>query len=204
MQTFHDIPVIFMKKITLKILPFILILFAASLACQAPLKAGTRTPEITATLTPEVIQTTEAATPELTATATGLSGQIGSTTITITEAQLNTYMQEQLATQPDVPFKNPKVFLKENEILVTGDVTMGPITSQANIILQPYVDQDKLKIKILSAKLGAFPFPDSVLKNLDQMINQNLDQLVSQNNVNLQVQNVTVTNGLMTVIGALK
>jgi uncharacterized protein YpmS len=127
--------------------------------------------------------------------------QSGTITLTITENQLTAFIIQQLQSQTDVPFKDPQVLLRNNQIEVSGTVTSSILTAPGSMVLVPVVDQGNLKINVQSAKIGSIPIPQSTLDSLSNTINQNINSLISVNGTPLDIQSLQVADGQMTITG---
>jgi uncharacterized protein YpmS len=186
-----------MTKMLVRLLPLALLLAAASLACQAPLKAiPTPTPTLIPASTEDALQFEQRVTE-----AVKQLEDTGTITLTITESQLTAFIIQQLQSQNDVPFKDPQVLLRNNQIEVSGTVTSGIINAPGSMVLVPVVDQGNLKINVQSAKIGSVPVPQGTLDNLSTLINQNIDSLISVNGTPLEIQSLQVSDGQMTITG---
>jgi uncharacterized protein YpmS len=180
---------------------FFLILVLFSLACQMPIRAAQQEQEQT-----PIPVATEAAgqLEDQMATAAAELEQTGQVTVTISEAQLTAFVAEQLSANGGDVLTDPQVKLRNGKIEVTGKASVGFLTADAIVILQPYAEQGKLRLSIEEAKFGAVPIPDATLDTLTNTLNQNLDNFTTVNGREFWLETVTVEDGFMTLSGNLE
>lgn len=182
-----------------KILLLIMLLAFTAMACQAPLR-------IAATSEPERIVISGEASAEveqILATAVAELQQTGSVTLSLTEVHLTSYLAEKLAAQPDNPLQNPQIFLRNGVIELTGETSIGDLTANTSLILEPYADQGDFRVSIQEANFGSIPIPEGALNTLADTINQNLGALVTVNGQKFNLQSVVITDGVITLSGNL-
>ena len=178
---------------------FFLLLVMFSLACQMPIRAAQQDQ------TPIPV-TTEAAgqVEEQLATAAVELEQTGQVTVSFSEAQLTSFFAQQLPTSGDVVLTDPQVKLRDGKIEVTGKASIGSLSTDALVILQPYIDQGNLRFSIEEGKLGGLPMPDVTLNFLADTINQNMDYFTTLNGRKFWLEEITIADGTMTLTGRLE
>lgn len=177
---------------------FLLVLVISSIACGLP------TQSIPPTSTPAPIDPAQADSLEdqlATAAADLVAGNL--VTLTVTEAQLAAYIDRQLSQEQETPISNPQVRLTDGKIEITGQVSLDQLTAQALLVFEAFVSNGHLQVRVLDAKLGALPVPDRFLSQINETMNKNMDQMTSVDNRRIEVQSVSISDGVMTIIGQM-
>jgi uncharacterized protein YpmS len=183
-----------MKRISF----FLLVLVLSSLACGLP------TSSIAPTITPAPVDPAQADALEdqlATAVADLVAGN--PVTITITEAQLAAYIDRRISDEPDAPISQPQVTLRDGKIEVTGQVTLDKLTAQANLVFEVFVENGRLQVRLIDAKLGALPIPERILNQINDTMNNNMEQMTTVENRRIEVQSVSIADGVMTIVGQM-
>jgi hypothetical protein len=129
----------------------------------------------------------------------------GQIALELTDAQLTEYLKEQLKSQADPILQDPRVVLKDGEIEIYGYAQRGVFSGNVLVIGTVTVDdKGQPKLKITSANIGAVPIPSPLLdifsNTLDEMLVTKLGSLSN----NFLLEDIQITDGLMTVKGQLK
>ncbi len=176
----------------------ILVLVLSSIACGLPTRDLPPTP----TAIPVDPAQAQALEDQLATAAAELdAGNI--VTLTFTDSQLTSYFAAQLGQQSDVTIANPQVRLTNGNIELSGDLTIEKLSAQATLIFEAYVNQGRLQIQLLDAKLGALPVPDRFLNEINNAMNANMDDMTSVDGRRLDIQSVTIGEGVMTIVGQM-
>ena len=177
------------------ILLLALILLLAGLACSLPAR-GDSTPEPTLipTLDPQVLKD------QLATAAAGFrdSGQIS---VSFTEQQMTSLVAQALTQQPDLPVTEPQVSLQNGQMTVNGKVALGRITTPVVIVFEPSVLDGRLHVTVKSANFGSLELPANTLEQISASMNENLTEFISVEGRAIQIENVTIADGLLTVTG---
>jgi uncharacterized protein YpmS len=189
-----------MKFPLLRILPIILVLAAASLACNLPAGLPAQGPELPPTaqpMSPEELQQLEE---QLKATlAAGANGEV---TVTIAQQQLNAYITSEIASQPEPWITEPSVVLTNGQVEVYGKIAQGGISANAAIVLKPRIDAEgNPKLDIVSINLGSLPVPDSFTERISSLVDNTLSNYLAQTSNQFKVSSIVITEGQMTVSG---
>ncbi len=186
----------------------IAILILTSLACGLP--AMIAKPTATPIPTEPAAMTTEQAQQfednmQATLNSPNAEGQV---TVTITEAQLNAYLANKMTelqqdpSSPQGVVRDPKITLLPGKVEVTGKVTLSGFDLEAQASVLPSVDDTgKPVLKVQSIKVGPVPVPDALIGQVNDQIGSVLDDYLTSNDVNFKVQSITVSQGLITVVG---
>lgn len=177
-------------------------IFGALLACggglNGPLEVGGPTPEYS-----PVPASTESV-GSLSDKLNALGNASGEVQVTITEAELTSVFQQQLAAQPDSPFSNPQVYLRDGKIKLYATVTTNNLTGNALIIMNPVIVDNKLQVKIESADFGPVPAPQNVLDSLASTINDQLLSMVSGLPTGVGLKSIAIADGTLTLTTIVK
>jgi uncharacterized protein YpmS len=182
------------KRISL----FLLVLVLSSVACGLPTNTIPPTP------TPVPIDPAQADSFEsqlATAAADLVAGN--QVTLTVTEAQLAALIDRQLTQEQDALVTNPQVRLTDGRIEVSGQITLDQLTAQTSLVFEAFVSNGRLQVRLLDAKLGALPVPDRFLSQINDAMNRNMDQMTSIDNRRIEVQSVSISGGVMTIVGQM-
>lgn len=178
---------------------FLVLLGLFSLACQMPIRAIQ--PEPTS-----IPVSTEAAGQfeDTLATAAAELEQTGQVTVIISETQLTSFVAQQLPANDEYVLTDPQVILRDGNIEVTAIASVGSLSTDAVVILQPYVEQGNLRLSIVDGKFGAIPIPDAILVTLTETLNQNLDYFTTVNGRKFWLETISIADGSMTLSGSLE
>jgi uncharacterized protein YpmS len=131
-----------------------------------------------------------------------VSGQV---TVTITEAQLTSYLAMKLGQQSDPLLSNPQVYLQDGQIQLYGTAKQGYFQATAAIILTAGIDETgQLTIELTSADFGPMPVPDGLLSIITAMVEEAFTGAVGPAATGIRLTSITVANGLMIVTGQIK
>ena len=124
------------------------------------------------------------------------------TSATITEQQITSWLALEMKNNPDLPLSDIQVYLRDGKIQVWGmvngseDSTSALIVGTANIDgnQQPYFELESMQI-------GQQVVPDLMLSQVESWLNQLITEQINSQVPGLELMNVNVTNGLITVSG---
>jgi len=176
----------------------------AILACggglpgTGPLSVGGPTPEYS-----PVPVSTEAV-GSLSDKLNALGNASGEVTVSITEPELTSVFVEQLAAQPDSPFSNPQVYLRDGKIKLYATISTNNLTGNALVIMNPVIANNKLQVTIESADFGPIPAPESVLDSLASTVNDQLLALVSGLPTGVGLKNIAIADGILTLTAVVQ
>lgn len=177
---------------------------AAMLACggglpgEGPLSVGGPTPEYSPVpISTEAIQS-------LSDKFDALGASSGEVTVTITEPELTSFIDQQMAAQPDGAFSNPQVYLRDGKIKLYTTVTTDNLSADALVVMNASIKDNALKVIIDSADFGPVPVPQGVLDSLTSTVNDELLALVSGLPTGVGLKGVSVNDGLLTLTAVVK
>jgi hypothetical protein len=137
------------------------------------------------------------------AVATGaVSGQI---ILTFTEPQLTSYLYNKLQAKSPPLITNPQVYLREDQLQVYGTARKSFFEATARIILTAGVDeQGQLKIVLTSADFGPLPIPNGLKEIISTTIQEAYTGALGPVATGFRLESVTITDGMMTIVGQTK
>jgi hypothetical protein len=129
----------------------------------------------------------------------------GNFTVTITEGQFTEFINRKNAENSSSTLSDIQVFLRDGQIQVfsVAENDSGSTTLQIVATLS-VTAEGKLQFDVISAQLGPFPVPESVLDSLSQSINNALTGQGITGSENIQLQSIVIADGFMTITGTIK
>lgn len=179
------------------VLVAILVLATASLACNLGRRAD-NTPAPLIPVSTEAVQSLE----ETAVNSYNQLQQTGKVNLTVTEEQLTSMVALELEQQGTEGFSNPQVFLRDGQIQLTGDIQTQGISAPAKMVMEVDVDDNgRPKVRIVSANVGPFPVPDSLVETVETRLNQAFQKELDEKAPNMVVESIVIADGSMTVTG---
>ena len=184
-----------------KLLPLIIfLLMLSSLAC---------TLNFWRTATPEsVIPVTTEAVERLEETAQGVFQEAQTNeeiNLVITEAQLTSILAFELDERAGEMINNLQVFLRDEQIHMTGDVNTEGISAPVKATVEVSVDlAGRPILNVVSANVGPFPVPGDLVSEVEVTINKAFQGQIKSMAPDMHVERIIIDNGKMTIIGRTK
>jgi uncharacterized protein YpmS len=123
-------------------------------------------------------------------------------TITITEGQLNAIVQQAIENDPTQTVNGLQLRLQSGEVALSGTVVQEGLRLPLQIILAISPDgQGGLNYQVSSANVGPLPLPQSMRSQIENMLNQGLDDPVRQMTNNIFIEEITIGDGVLNVVG---
>ncbi|MEP7356194.1 MAG: LmeA family phospholipid-binding protein [Anaerolineales bacterium] len=178
----------------------VLALVIASVACSLGGTAATATPRPT-----DIPVSTEAAGQLENVWATAVAGSHdGQVSVVMTEQQLTSYIAIKMAENPDAPFKDPQVRLRDGKMTLTANATFQGVKAPIEIILSAAPDSEGvLKVTIEEAKLGGLPMPAALRDSVSTSINELVIGQIGSEGTGVKITAVTIADGQMVLTGTL-
>ncbi len=121
---------------------------------------------------------------------------------TITEQQITSWLVMEMKNSPDLPLSEVQVYLRDGKIRVWGIVNGKENSTSALIVGMINIDNNKQPyFEIESLQIGQQIIPDLLLTQMESWLNQLLVEEINSQVPGLELMNVNVTNGLITVSG---
>ena len=127
-------------------------------------------------------------------------GSLSSTTLS--EAQLTSWLAMEMKNSPDLPLSDVQIFLRDGKIQIWGKVTGSANSTAALVVGNIIIDSNKNPvIGIESVQIGKQKIPNVLVSQMESWLNQLLTEEINQQVPGLQIMNIKVTNGLITISG---
>jgi hypothetical protein len=122
--------------------------------------------------------------------------------VTLTEKQLTSWLALEMKNSPDLPLSGTQVYMRNGKIQVWGMVTGSTNSTSALIVGNLVIDLNKNPfIEIESVQIGAQTIPAPLVTQLEAWINQMLLDKIENQAPGLEIMNINVSNGLVTISG---
>jgi hypothetical protein len=179
-----------MIQLHYKLLIGLMVLTFSNLSCQFP-GYGVKSPD-----------PTQRAGDIINSVVTQLAGDTNGFSVTITESQLNSLILQGFGDQAEAIFTNPKVDLKQGQMILSGQIKQSILAINVQVVLEPYIDERGLpKMNLVEADLGSLPVPDGMNQQLSDLFEPMILQAVSGYGQNVKLQTISVSEGEMTITG---
>ena len=123
-------------------------------------------------------------------------------TISLTERQLTSWLAIEMKHTPDLPLNKVQVYLREGKIQIWGMVTGGTDSTSALIVGNLSIDANKKpNIKIESMQIGAQAIPSALISQMESWLNQMIIEKLEEQAPGLELMNVNISNGMVTISG---
>jgi tetratricopeptide (TPR) repeat protein len=124
------------------------------------------------------------------------------TSITITEQQLTSWLAMEMRNNPDLPLEDIQVYLRDGTVQIWGMVKGGENSTSALVVGELSIDVNQHPyFKILSMQIGQQVVPGLFVSQMEAWLNQSLIAGIDKQAPGLEVMNLKVTSGLITVSG---
>ena len=127
-----------------------------------------------------------------------------SVTMTLTEAQVNSLILSQIQKfQPSsqLSISQPAVKLQNGLIILNGKVAAGLLSVDVMISLKPSVTSDhKILLVVEKSDFGPLPVPQDFAKQIADLLTTSVNQTINESGDNLQIDSVTISDGIMVVV----
>jgi len=189
-----------MKFQKLKMLSILIVLLAASLACEINV-GGPERPYAPVPVSTEVVDSLRDVWKQAFEDPDG----DGAITLTLTESQLTSYLAIQIAEQEDPLFEDPQVYLRNGEIQIYGTANRGVLKANTRMVLSLQVDDTGgPKFTLTSADFGPWPVPEELLDGVSSMLDEAFTGQFGPVATGLRIQSIQIADGFMALTGQIK
>lgn len=124
------------------------------------------------------------------------------TSITITEQQITSWVALEMKNNPDLPLNDIQVYLRDGKVQFWGVVNGSDNSTSALVIGEIRIDENKKPyFNIESMQVGQQVIPDLLVSQMESWINQMMLENIEKQLPGLQLMNVKVTSGMITISG---
>jgi hypothetical protein len=124
--------------------------------------------------------------------------------VTMTEAQVTSYVALKLAEEPDSPFEDVQIFLRDDKITMQAQAKAGSLSVPAQVVLGVTTDADgQLVVALEEADFGPMPVPQSLLENVSDGLNDLIAGQIGAGNERFTITSIAIADGQMAVTGTV-
>ena len=135
-------------------------------------------------------------------TAGAETGQIS---LVLTEGQLTSFLADKLAQQTSPVLTEPRVYLRNGQMVVYGKATSGAFTANVAMTLQASVDENgQPKIEVVSTAFGPIPAPQGFNNMIAASFQEAFTGYLGPVATGFRLETITIGDGTMTVTGRFK
>ncbi len=128
--------------------------------------------------------------------------QGGEVSITLTEAQLTSFVALRLQTQPDAPLTDVQVFLRDGKIQLFGNAQAGNVKTTALVVVAVTVTPEgTVLFKAEKADFGPLPVPTALLDTVSTTLNEAFTGNIGSTATGLKITNLLIADGQMAIRG---
>jgi hypothetical protein len=122
--------------------------------------------------------------------------------VTLTEQQLTSWLAMEMKNSPDLPLSDVQVYLRDAKIQIWGMVAGNTNSTSVLIVGDIGIDFNKNpSIGVESIQIGTQTIPGMLASQMESWLNQLLVEEINKKAPGLQIMNIKVTNGLITISG---
>jgi len=122
--------------------------------------------------------------------------------IIVTEAELTGLMEEELQQRIGDQISNLQVDLQSEQIQILGDVNTQGIAAPVKVVIDVSVDPvGRPTLNIISSNIGPFPVPGDLVAEIEVLINKAFQEKVIALAPNMNIDDIVIQNGIMTIYG---
>lgn len=124
--------------------------------------------------------------------------------VVMTEAQVTSYVALKLAEEPDSPFEDVQIFLRDGKITMQAKATAGSLSVPAQVMLGVTTNAEgQLVIAIEDADFGPMPVPNSLLEDMSDGLNDLIAGQAGTEVNGLNITSIVIADGQMAVTGTV-
>lgn len=122
--------------------------------------------------------------------------------VSITEQQVTSWLAINMSKNPNLPLSDVQVYLRNGKVQIWGMVDGAEGSTSALIVGTVSIDNSKQpSFKIESLQIGQQVVPNLLLAQVEKWVNQSIKDAIAKNAPGLELMNVNVTNGMISISG---
>jgi tetratricopeptide (TPR) repeat protein len=122
--------------------------------------------------------------------------------ISLTERELTSWLALEMKNNPDLPLSEIQVYMRDGKIQIWGVITGSADSTSALLVGNLTIDSNKKpSIQIESMQIGAQVIPAALVAQMESWINQMLVENIEKQAPGLELMNVNVSSGMVTISG---
>ena len=123
-------------------------------------------------------------------------------TVTLTEQQITSWLAMEVKGSPDLPLRDVQIYLRDGAIQIWGLVVGSTDLTSALVIGKINVDTNgNPSFELESLQIGQQAIPNILLLQAEKWLNQLLTEKINKQMPGLQIMNINISNGLITISG---
>jgi tetratricopeptide (TPR) repeat protein len=123
-------------------------------------------------------------------------------TATLTEQQITSWLAMEMKNNPDLPLRDVQVYLHDGTIQIWGLAEGSADSTSALVVGKINLDASgNPSFEIESLQIGQQVIPAVLLSQAETWLNQLLDEKINEQMPGLQIMNINISNGLITISG---
>jgi tetratricopeptide (TPR) repeat protein len=123
-------------------------------------------------------------------------------TATLTEQQITSWLAMEMKNNPDLPLSDVQVYLRDGTIQIWGLAVGNADSTSALVIGKINVDTNgNPSFELESLQIGQQVIPNILLSQAETWLNQLLAEKINKQMPGLQIMNINISNGLITISG---
>jgi hypothetical protein len=122
--------------------------------------------------------------------------------ISLTERELTSWLAMEMKNNPDLPLSDVQVYMRDGKIQIWGVVTGSADSTSALIVGNLMIDSNKKpSIEIESMQIGTQVIPGALVSQMESWLNQMLLENIEKQVPGLDLMNVNISSGMLTISG---
>ncbi|MBI5951405.1 MAG: hypothetical protein HY865_07090 [Chloroflexi bacterium] len=122
--------------------------------------------------------------------------------ISLTERELTSWLAMEMKENPDLPLSDVQVYMRDGKIQIWGMVTGSADSTSALLVGNLMIGSNKKpSIEIESMQIGTQVIPGPLVSQMESWINQMLLENIENQAPGLEIMNINVSSGMVTVSG---
>ena len=122
-------------------------------------------------------------------------------TVTLTEQQITSWLAMEMQDSSDLPLHDVQIYLQNGTIQIWGMVDGSDNSTSALIVGEIILEDGNPAFEIASLQIGQQAIPDILLSQAGSWINQLLAEKINEQVPGLQIMNINISSGLITISG---
>jgi tetratricopeptide (TPR) repeat protein len=122
-------------------------------------------------------------------------------TVTLTEQQITSWLAMEMKNSPDLPLHDVQVYLQNGTVEIWGMVDGSKDSTSALVTGKISLKAGNPSFEIESLQIGQQAIPGVLLSQAGTWLNQILSEKINEQVPGLQIMNVNISSGLITISG---
>jgi hypothetical protein len=129
----------------------------------------------------------------------------GNISITITEAQITSYVVQNLRENYEPILSNPVIVFQPNQVELYGTIQGDAVTANGRVVMSVVInEQGQPVVTIREANFGPIPVPSGLLSNLSVAVDRSISDAMKSYRADYKLQSVRFDTGTATIAIAKK